>query len=114
MRAAACCLRHARKGAWTGLIFLVYLAAEILCTAQEEPEEEEQQEEAGPDEDAQDAYAAARALLGLPLSFSEDELTTAYRRAIRKAHPDTGGTAEAAQAVNAARSTVMRERGWKV
>ena len=36
----------------------------------------------------------ARRLLGLPLNYTRDEVIAAFRRAVKKAHPDLGGTAE--------------------
>lgn len=36
----------------------------------------------------------ARQILSLPESYDEDMLKTAHRKAVKKAHPDLGGTQE--------------------
>jgi hypothetical protein len=46
----------------------------------------------------------ARTILGLPISFSQDELKSAYHSAAKKSHPDAGGNAEIMSHVNAAYS----------
>jgi hypothetical protein len=33
-------------------------------------------------------------LLGLPLNYTKEDVLSAFRRAVKKAHPDLGGTAE--------------------
>jgi hypothetical protein len=38
--------------------------------------------------------AEARAMLGVPADYTEEDVKTAFRRAVKKAHPDLGGTAE--------------------
>jgi len=58
------------------------------------------------------ALAQALALLGLGAGFTRDELRRAYKQAIMKAHPDAGGTAAMAAAVNGARDFLMREKDW--
>lgn len=60
-----------------------------------------------------DPYAQAAALLGLPRDFNEAALKAAYRAAIRKAHPDAGGSAAAAQAVIAAHDLIRQRKGWE-
>lgn len=60
-----------------------------------------------------DPFAQALALLGLAQDCTEPALKAAYRAAIRKAHPDTGGSAEAAQAVFAAHDLIRQRKGWE-
>lgn len=60
-----------------------------------------------------DPYAQALALLGLAQDCSEPALKAAYRAAIRKAHPDAGGSAAAAQAVIAAHDLIRQRKGWE-
>ena len=76
----------------------------------------EDNEESHADEDSQAArqaaYEQAVQVLGLPPVFTQAEMIKAYRRAIRAAHPDAGGSTKAAQAVNAARKTILAYRGW--
>lgn len=59
-----------------------------------------------------DDYAEAVVLLGLVIPFTQKAFSKAYRRAMMAAHPDAGGTTEAAQAVNAARDLIRRRNGW--
>jgi hypothetical protein len=51
-------------------------------------------------------------LLALPLAHDEAAFRAAYRTAIRKVHPDLGGSVEAAQRVNAAADFIRRHKGW--
>lgn len=46
----------------------------------------------------------ARSLLGLPVGFSPDDLKTAYHKAAKIHHPDSGGSGEAMKRINAAYS----------
>lgn len=58
-------------------------------------------------------YEAALMELGLSAVFTEPEFVAAYRRAIRTAHPDAGGSTVRAQRVNSARDLIRARRGWK-
>ncbi|WP_291867293.1 hypothetical protein [Bradyrhizobium sp.] len=53
-----------------------------------------------------------RRLLGLPLGrrLSAPEVHRAWKRAAKSAHPDAGGTAQAFQALSAAREALIKER----
>ena len=53
--------------------------------------------------------AEARALLGIGERASLQEIRDAHRRLIARVHPDTGGSAELATRVNAARDTLVAE-----
>lgn len=53
------------------------------------------------------AYSAACAMLGVRLGASHREIERAYRAKMKRAHPDRGGTAERAAALNAARDTLL-------
>jgi len=53
--------------------------------------------------------AEARALLGLEPGASLEQIREAHRRLIAKVHPDTGGSAELATRVNAARDALVEE-----
>lgn len=58
--------------------------------------------------------AAACALLGLPTDgFGPDELKRAYRQAMKRAHPDQGGSAAATAAVIEARAVIINHFGWQ-
>ena len=52
-------------------------------------------------------------LLGLPVEgFTKAQLSHAYRKAIRKAHPDLGGSPARAKAINIARDLLRKAQGW--
>jgi hypothetical protein len=53
-----------------------------------------------------------RQLLGLPLGrrLSAPEIHRAWKRAAKTAHPDAGGSAQAFQALSAAREALMKQR----
>lgn len=53
----------------------------------------------------------ARALLGVMETASEADIRAAYRSRIATAHPDRGGTAEAAARLNAARDLLLKRPG---
>ncbi len=90
------------RGVRLGAIFLYFLIAELLGGEEQDAAHGDEQEESD-----EDLVKAALLLLGLPPHFTRTELDAAYKRAIKKAHPDTGGSAEQAQAVNAARDLLL-------
>jgi hypothetical protein len=53
--------------------------------------------------------ADARRLLGVREGATLEEIRDAHRRLIAKVHPDTGGSAELAHRVNAARDALLAE-----
>ena len=53
--------------------------------------------------------AEARALLGVGEQASLQEIRDAHRRLIARVHPDTGGSADLATRVNAARDALVAE-----
>lgn len=59
-----------------------------------------------------DTYRAALRILGLTPMCSERAAKRAYLALIRAEHPDQGGSAKAAQRINAAYDLVRAERGW--
>jgi len=56
------------------------------------------------------AEAEARALLGVGLAATPDEIRAAYRRKIADAHPDRGGSHDQAARLTAARDTLLKGR----
>ena len=52
------------------------------------------------------SLAEARAILGVPEGAGKEAVDAAYRRLIRFAHPDQGGTAGLAAQLNAARAAL--------
>ena len=98
-------------------LFVFYLAQESLGVVREEEDEYEYEYEYEADSedeasDIPDALELARARLGLRLGFTREELNRAYKAAIRKAHPDLGGSVKDAQAINNARDVLLRAHGW--
>ncbi|HEX9932823.1 MAG TPA: DnaJ domain-containing protein [Allosphingosinicella sp.] len=53
--------------------------------------------------------AEARRLLGVSEEASLADIRAAHRRLIAKVHPDTGGSEDLAERVNAARDTLVAE-----
>lgn len=53
------------------------------------------------------AEARARRVLGVTASADADAIRAAHRRLMAQAHPDRGGSAEAAREVNEARDTLL-------
>lgn len=53
--------------------------------------------------------AQARAILEVGETADEAEIKAAYARLMRRAHPDRGGTAEAAARLNAARDRLLKK-----
>ena len=51
----------------------------------------------------------ARALLGVSQGATLEQIRDAHRRLIAKVHPDTGGSTELANRVNAARDALVAE-----
>ena len=95
-------------------MFLFYLADESLRGPREqESGAEEEFDDAAEQARERDAYAQALAFFGLAPGFTADDLSRVYKRAIRKAHPDAGGSLEQAQAINAARDLIARRMGWR-
>jgi hypothetical protein len=53
--------------------------------------------------------AEARRLLGVEEGANLEDVRAAHRRLIARVHPDTGGSADLAERVNAARDTLVAE-----
>ena len=78
----------------------------------EEPEEpeEEQQPEPVPEPSPMEL---AEELLGLKAGqYDQKAFKRAFNKAMKKAHPDHGGTNEAARMVNDARDVIRQKHGW--
>lgn len=52
--------------------------------------------------------AEARSLLGVPATATAQEINTAWKRLMGRAHPDQGGTEGLASRLNAARDRLMK------
>jgi hypothetical protein len=55
--------------------------------------------------------AEARALLGVPANFTKDDVIAAFRREVKKAHPDVGGTEEMFRKLLEARDRLLASLG---
>ncbi|WP_065331623.1 hypothetical protein [Tritonibacter mobilis] len=90
--------------------FLYYFTAEILrgAPAENEAMADEPEPELEPEADCA-GIKAARDLLQLPEDYTQVALDRAFKKAIRTAHPDAGGSAEQSQAVIKARD-LLRAR----
>ena len=52
--------------------------------------------------------AEARSLLGVPATATPQEINTAWKRLMGRAHPDQGGTEGLASRLNAARDRLLK------
>lgn len=98
-------------GGWLALAgkFCWFLAIELVRGARDDQEPAaDQHDDAAADDDDEDLHQAALILLGLPGNYTRAALDAAYKAAIRKAHPDAGGSVDEAQAVNMARDLLLR------
>ena len=96
----------------TLLVAVLRATTPILFAAREEEHEFAADDERPAKVAPRSPYEEALALLALTPDFTKPALKRAYRAAIRKAHPDAGGTARAAQAVNGAYELLLQSRGW--
>ena len=55
--------------------------------------------------------ADAVALLGVPANYTKDDVLSAFRREVKKAHPDAGGTAEMFHTLVNARDRLLAALG---
>jgi len=97
--------RKAARGMGLGFLFLSILIEEW----RRGPEDQQAYDD---DDDDDDLYEAARDLLGLRPGFTRKAFERAYKAAMKRAHPDAGGTTAQAQKVNKARETIRRAHGW--
>jgi hypothetical protein len=105
--------RMSGRGLRLGFMFLFYLADEWRRGSQDAGAAEEEIGADSRDEQTiADAYEQALGLLGLAPGFTQSALKRAYRTAIRIAHPDAGGSAAAAQAINSAYELILQTHGW--
>lgn len=111
-------LKFVCRYARLGLIFIGFVIMEWVKGPDEEDAQEgddeyyEEQNEREPEQPRVDPYLASLKLFGLKPGFSRNAFDKAYKQAIRKAHPDLGGSTRDAQIVNAAREIIVRRHGW--
>lgn len=68
--------------------------------SESEESEEDEDEESEFSHQKENVYLEAVRFFGLTYPFTEADLKTAYRKVMKKAHPDAGGTTEMAEKVN--------------
>ena len=95
-----------------GFTFAVLLAQEWWRGPPPDEAEEDEEEEDRASSVADD-YEQALGVLGLAPGFTREALRLAYRRAIRSAHPDAGGSQARAQEINAAHDVLRQAHGWR-
>ena len=106
---AAFCFKQLSRG----VLFMRILIAELR-----NPEDDHEHDDHGDDDDEFEEeyivtpYARAVHLLGLDGEFSQAEFKRAFKRAIKAAHPDQGGTEARARAVTNAREIIRKHHGW--
>jgi hypothetical protein len=91
---------------WWAAAVLAIVAGALALAARRRP----RRAPARPTTDAQMSVSEARSILGVPEGASREAVEAAYRRLIRLAHPDQGGTAGLAAQLNAARATLAGRR----
>lgn len=94
----------AMRGGW-GLSVVLSVAGLWLSSAVRRPSPRPQPRP--PKENGMSA-ADARAMLGVSATATEADIDAAYRRLMRTAHPDAGGTEGLAAQLNAARDRLKR------
>jgi hypothetical protein len=60
-----------------------------------------------------DDYTDALSLFGLAQPFTRQDMDARFRRIMQGVHPDTGGCDYLAQQVTAARTLILKRKGWK-
>ncbi len=94
--AAAGAVYEGLRGVWLGALVLV--GAALWIGAEARPP-------SGPEGMSR---AEAASMLGVAETAGRDEVEAAYRRLIRRVHPDAGGAAGLAAQLNAARDVLLR------
>lgn len=97
----------AMRGSWGQAIVLAVVGL-WLSSAVRRPAVRPQPRPRAPVETGMSA-TDARAILGVPVDATETEIDAAYRRLMRTAHPDAGGTQGLAAQLNAARDRLKRD-----
>lgn len=92
------------RGGWgSGLVLLAVGFSTLMATRTPRPVGRRPSSPSIP----KPGVAEARQILGVGPDATRDEIQAAYKRLIRMAHPDSGGTAGLAAQLNAARDTLL-------
>jgi hypothetical protein len=89
---------------WVAAAALTLVAAGLAVAARRRPSRPSGT--GAPPSGASMSPADARSVLGVPEGASRETVEAAYRRLMRRAHPDQGGTVGLAAQLNAARSVL--------
>ena len=103
--AAAGAVVAGMRGQWLGVAVLVGLSAYCAHAARLE-----RQDPAGPAAEPMGRFQASQ-VLGVAPNATPPEIEAAYRRLIRLAHPDHGGSSGLAAQLNAARDRLLKPGG---
>jgi hypothetical protein len=98
------------RGGWGKGVVLVVLGlwmASLVRTPRLQSETSRPRPAAGPPV-AGPSLAEARSILGVTAEASREDVEEAYRRLMRRAHPDQGGTTGLAAQLNAARDRLLK------
>ncbi len=88
------------RGAWIASAALIVVSAYLGASVRTK--------RASPADTAAMSAAEARSILGVGPSASREDIELAYRRLIRRVHPDVGGAAGLAAHLNAARDLLLK------
>jgi hypothetical protein len=101
---AAAAVVSALRGGWIPSLLLVACSAYLGRGAQQAARP------TSPSATTAMSEVQARSILGVGSVAGEDEIRAAYRRLMRRAHPDHGGSDGLAAQLNAARDRLLNER----
>ncbi len=88
------------RGAWIASAALIVVSAYVGASVRAR--------RGSPSGTAAMSAAEARSILGVELTASRADIELAYRRLIRRVHPDVGGAAGLAAHLNAARDLLLK------
>jgi hypothetical protein len=92
------------RGGWgSGLVLLAVGVSTLMATRTPRPVGQRPSSPSIP----KPGVAEARQILGVGPDATREEIQAAYKRLIRMAHPDSGGTAGLAAQLNAARDKLL-------
>ena len=96
---------------WRGVMFVSSRTGRIAAELEEAWHERYGRAAGGVPPSMRMPLDEARALLGLPVDYTRDDVIAAFRREAKKAHPDLGGTAEMFRKLVEARDRLLSALG---